>query len=161
MYSSLSGRFWVLVSLSNQVVGITWNFLAVLTWRPRIKIGSADGSGQSLYLHIVLIKQWLHNSLMRSLNVLADPTRQRIVEMLATGALPSGEIARRFDVSAPAISQHLKTLRDAKLVRVRAQAQKRFYELDAEGFDELNNWLNRIRSFWTPKLDALEQELRK
>jgi DNA-binding transcriptional ArsR family regulator len=98
---------------------------------------------------------------MRSLNVLADPTRQRIVEMLAAGALPSGEIARRFDVSAPAISQHLKTLRDAKLVRVRAQAQKRFYELDAEGFDELNNWLNRIRSFWTPKLDALEQELRK
>jgi DNA-binding transcriptional ArsR family regulator len=98
---------------------------------------------------------------MRSLNVLADPTRQRIVEMLATGALPSGEIARRFAVSAPAISQHLKTLRDAKLVRVRAQAQKRFYELDAEGFDELNNWLNRIRSFWAPKLDALEQELRK
>jgi len=121
----------------------------------------ADGSGQRLYLHIALIKQWLQNGLMRSLNVLADPTRQRIVEMLATGALPSGEIARRFDVSAPAISQHLKTLRDAKLVRVRAQAQKRFYELDAEGFDELNNWLNRIRSFWTPKLDALEQELRK
>jgi hypothetical protein len=44
---------------------------------------------------------------------------------------------------------------------LRAQAQKRFYELDAEGFDELNSWLNRIRSFWTPKLDALEQELRK
>jgi DNA-binding transcriptional ArsR family regulator len=98
---------------------------------------------------------------MRSLNVLADPTRQRIVEMLSTGALSSGEIARRFDVSAPAISQHLKTLRDAKLVRVRAQAQKRFYELDAEGFDELANWINRIRSFWSTKLDALEQELRK
>jgi DNA-binding transcriptional ArsR family regulator len=119
------------------------------------------GIGHALYLHIALIKQWLQNSAMRSLNVLADPTRQRIVEMLAAGALPSGEIARRFDVSAPAISQHLKTLRAAKLVRVRAQAQKRFYELDAEGFDELNNWLNRIRSFWTPKLDALEQELRK
>jgi DNA-binding transcriptional ArsR family regulator len=98
---------------------------------------------------------------MRSLNVLADPTRQRIVEMLATGALSSGEIARRFDVSAPAISQHLKTLRDAKLVRVRAQAQKRFYELDPEGLDELADWITRIRSFWSVKLDALAEELGK
>jgi len=98
---------------------------------------------------------------MRPLNVLADPTRQRIVEMLATGSMSSGDIARRFDVSAPAISQHLRTLRDAKLVRVRAQAQKRFYELDPEGVGELANWIARIRSFWSEKLDALEEELRK
>jgi DNA-binding transcriptional ArsR family regulator len=98
---------------------------------------------------------------MRTLNVLADPTRQRIVEMLATGSMSSGEIARRFDVSAPAISQHLRTLRDAKLVRVRAQAQKRFYELDPEGVDELASWIARIRGFWSEKLDALEEELRK
>ena len=93
--------------------------------------------------------------------MLADPTRQRIVEMLATGSMSSGDIARRFDVSAPAISQHLRTLRDAKLVRVRAQAQKRFYELDPEGVGELANWIARIRSFWSEKLDALEEELRK
>jgi len=98
---------------------------------------------------------------MRSLNVLADPTRQRIVEMLATGSLSSGDIARRFDVSAPAISQHLRMLRDARLVRVRAQAQKRFYELDPEGVGELADWITRIRSFWSEKLDALEDELRK
>jgi len=98
---------------------------------------------------------------MRSLNVLADPTRQRIVEMLATGSMSSGDIARRFDVSAPAISQHLRTLRDAKLVRVRAQAQKRFYELDPEGVGELADWIARIRGFWSEKLDALEKELRK
>jgi DNA-binding transcriptional ArsR family regulator len=98
---------------------------------------------------------------MRSLNALADPTRQRIVEMLATGSMSSGDIARRFDVSAPAISQHLRTLRDAKLVRVRAQAQKRFYELDPEGVGELANWIARIRGFWSEKLDALEEELRK
>ena len=97
---------------------------------------------------------------MRSLDVLADPTRQRIVEMLATGSMSSGDIARRFDVSAPAISQHLRTLRDAKLVRVRAQAQKRFYELDPEGVGELADWIARIRSFWSEKLDALEEELR-
>jgi DNA-binding transcriptional ArsR family regulator len=114
-----------------------------------------------LYLHIDLIKYRLHNCRMRSLNVLADPTRQRIVEMLATGSMSSGDIARRFDVSAPAISQHLRTLRDAKLVRVRAQAQKRFYELDPEGVGELANWIARIRSFWSEKLDALEEELRK
>jgi DNA-binding transcriptional ArsR family regulator len=75
--------------------------------------------------------------------------------------MSSGDIARRFDVSAPAISQHLRTLRDAKLVRVRAQAQKRFYELDPEGVGELANWIARIRSFWSEKLDALEEELRK
>ncbi len=98
---------------------------------------------------------------MRSLNVLADPKRQQIVEMLATGSMSSGDIARRFDVSAPAISQHLRTLRDAKLVRVRAQAQKRFYELDPEGVGELATWIARIRSFWSEKLDALEEELRK
>ena len=98
---------------------------------------------------------------MRSLNALADPTRQRIVEMLAAGALSSGDIARRFEVSAPAISQHLRALREAKLVRVRAQAQKRFYELDPEGVGELADWINRIRGFWSEKLDALEQELRK
>jgi DNA-binding transcriptional ArsR family regulator len=84
---------------------------------------------------------------MRSLNVLADPTRQRIVEMLAMGAMSSGDIARRFEVSAPAISQHLKTLRDAKLVRVQPRAQKRFYELDPEGVEELAGWIARIRSF--------------
>jgi len=81
--------------------------------------------------------------------------------MLATGSMSSGDIARRFKVSAPAISQHLKTLRDAKLVRVRAQAQKRFYELDPEGVGELAQWIARIRSFWSEKLDALEEELRK
>ena len=98
---------------------------------------------------------------MRSLNVLADPTRQRIVEMLATGSMSSGDIARRFDVSAPAISQHLRTLRDARLVRVRAQGQKRYYELDPAGVGELSDWIARIRSFWSEKLDALEKELRK
>lgn len=97
---------------------------------------------------------------MRTLNALADPTRQRIVEMLAAGSLSSGDIARRFQISAPAISQHLRTLRDARLVRVRAQAQKRFYELDPEGVGELADWILRIRGFWSQKLDALEGVMR-
>ena len=98
---------------------------------------------------------------MQALTALADPTRQRILEMLAGGALSSGDIAQRFDVSAPAISQHLKTLRDARLVRVRPEKQKRFYELDPQGIGEVANWVNDLRRFWTSKLDALEAELRK
>lgn len=98
---------------------------------------------------------------MPPLSVLADPTRQRIVEMLARGALSSGEIARRFEASPPAISQHLRALREARLVRVRAQAQKRIYELDPAGVGELSAWITRIQSFWSVKLDALEEELRK
>ena len=94
-------------------------------------------------------------------SALADPTRQRIVEMLAGGALCAGDIAGRFDLSPPAISQHLKTLRTAGLVKVRAEAQRRIYELDPKGVSELSDWVARIRAFWTPRLDALEQALRK
>ncbi len=98
---------------------------------------------------------------MQTLSALADPTRQRIVEMLSAGAMSSGDIARKFDMTAPAVSQHLKTLRDAKLVRVRAEAQKRFYELDQEGVMEVADWVNDLRKFWANKLDALEAELLK
>ncbi|HTP75810.1 MAG TPA: metalloregulator ArsR/SmtB family transcription factor [Rhizomicrobium sp.] len=118
-----------------------------------------------LYLRIYLIK-WIHkhnetHEMLPALTVLSDPTRQRIVEMLARGALSSGEIASRFDASPPAISQHLRTLREARLVRVRPQAQKRIYELDPAGVSELSEWIARIQSFWSAKLDALEEELAK
>ena len=93
---------------------------------------------------------------MQTLKALADPTRQRIVEMLAGGALCAGEIASQFDVSAPAISQHLKALREANLVRVRRDAQRRIYELNPRGVRELAAWVDRLRRFWSHKLDALE-----
>ena len=92
---------------------------------------------------------------------LADPTRQRIVEMLAAGALCVGDIAGQFDLSPPAISQHLKALKAAKLVRVRAEAQKRIYELDPQGLADLSDWVAKIRAFWNPRLDALEHALKK
>lgn len=98
---------------------------------------------------------------MTALSALADPTRQRIVEMLAAGALSSGEIASRFELSAPAVSQHLKTLKTARLVRVHADRQRRIYELNPDGVDELAQWVERIRAFWNPKLDALEAALKK
>lgn len=98
---------------------------------------------------------------MQILQALADPTRQRIVEMLAERELPAGSIAEQFDMSAPAISQHLKVLKDAKLVRVRAEAQRRIYALDPAGFDEMDEWLTRIRRFWRGRLDLLERALKE
>jgi DNA-binding transcriptional ArsR family regulator len=97
---------------------------------------------------------------MRSLAALADPTRRRIVEMLAQGQLRAGEIAQRFDMSAPAVSQHLQTLKKAHLVRARVEAQRRIYELDPAGFTEVEQWLHGIKQFWQGRLDALEQQLR-
>jgi DNA-binding transcriptional ArsR family regulator len=98
---------------------------------------------------------------MDSLAALADPTRRQIVETLAQGALSSGEIAGRFTISAPAISQHLKTLREAGLVRVRPQAQRRIYELDPAGVAKLGAWVDQIRRHWAPRLEALEAQLSK
>lgn len=94
-----------------------------------------------------------------SFTALADPTRRRIVEMLGGGELSAGEITRRFDVSAPAISQHLKALKAARLVRVRVDAQRRIYTLDPDGLAEIDAWLAQVRRFWNPRLDALEREL--
>jgi DNA-binding transcriptional ArsR family regulator len=103
----------------------------------------------------------MNGSAVNSLSALADPTRQRIVEMLAGGALSSGEIASRFALSPPAVSQHLKTLKGARLVSVRADKQRRIYQLNPQGVAELSEWIARIRAFWNPKLDALEEALRK
>ena len=97
---------------------------------------------------------------MLAFSALSDATRRQIVEMLAAGELPAGEIARRFEVTAPAISQHLRTLRSAKLVRVRAEAQRRIYALDPAGLSELERWLKQVRRSQNGRLDALERPLR-
>lgn len=98
---------------------------------------------------------------MMAFQALSDPTRQRIVEMLAGGALSSGEIAGHFQLSPPAISQHLKTLKEARLVRVRPDKQRRIYTLDPHGVSEVADWVERIKSFWNPRLDALEAVLKR
>jgi len=98
---------------------------------------------------------------MQHFSALSDPTRQRIVEMLTGGPLTAGEIAGQFPLSPQGISQHLKKLREARLVRVRPLAQQRIYELDPDGVAELSDWIGRIRSFWSAKLDTLEDVLAK
>lgn len=96
---------------------------------------------------------------METFSVLADQTRRRIVELLATGDMAAGEIHGHFRMTGPAVSQHLKVLRDAKLVRVKVDAQRRVYSLDPRGLDELEEWLLGIRKFWNQRLDALERAL--
>jgi DNA-binding transcriptional ArsR family regulator len=96
---------------------------------------------------------------MNPFHALSDPTRRQIVELLGRGERTAGDIGREFAVSAPAISQHLKVLREARLVRVRANRQQRIYSLDADGIAEIDAWLARVREFWNTSLDALEREL--
>jgi DNA-binding transcriptional ArsR family regulator len=97
---------------------------------------------------------------MQSLLAIADPTRRRIVELLAVRERTAGELVAEFDLSAPAISQHLKVLREAGLVTVRAEGQSRVQALNPNGFGPLEAWLETTRSVWSRRLDALERELR-
>ncbi len=90
---------------------------------------------------------------------LADPTRRQIIESLASGETSFGELASQFEMSRPAVSQHLKVLRDAGMVTSRADAQRRIYRLNDRGLDEVDAWLGRVREFWSQRLDTLEQLL--
>jgi DNA-binding transcriptional ArsR family regulator len=97
---------------------------------------------------------------MQSLLAIADPTRRRIVELLAVRERTAGELVKEFDMSAPAISQHLNVLREAGLVTTRAEGQSRIQTLNVGGLDDLEAWLEKTRSVWSRRLDALERELR-
>lgn len=96
---------------------------------------------------------------MEAFAALADPTRRHIVELLADGERSAGDLARRFTLTQPAVSQHLRALRDAGLVRARRDAQRRMYSIDPRGLAEIDAWLSRYRRFWTTHLDALERAL--
>lgn len=99
---------------------------------------------------------------MDTFSALADPTRRHIVEVLAAnGRLSASDISRRFKVSAPAISQHLKALRLAKLVQVEKKAQQRLYTIDPAGIRQMELWAVYMRTLWNErfnKLDALLKE---
>lgn len=97
---------------------------------------------------------------MQSLLAIGDPTRRRIVELLAVRERTAGELVDEFDLSAPAISQHLKVLHQAGLVTVRVEGQTRVQVLNPEGLGDLEAWLEKTRSVWSRRLDALERELR-
>lgn len=90
---------------------------------------------------------------------IADPTRRRVLGLLAERERTAGEIASAFTISRPAVSRHLRLLREAGLVRVRPQAQRRVYALDPRPLDEVDTWLASLREFWEARLDALERHL--
>ena len=90
---------------------------------------------------------------------LADPTRRQIIESLATGETSFGTLADQFEMSRPAVSQHLKVLRDAGIVTSRADAQRRIYRLSDGGLDDVDAWLGKVQTYWLQKLDSLEQAL--
>ncbi|MCF3649278.1 ArsR/SmtB family transcription factor [Synoicihabitans lomoniglobus] len=97
---------------------------------------------------------------MQSLTAIADPTRRRIVELLAEREHTAGELVAKFAMSAPAISQHLKVLREAGLVTVRAEGQSRIQMLNPDGLGDIEAWMQKTRAMWSNRLDALERELR-
>ena len=100
---------------------------------------------------------------MHAFDVLGDPVRRRILELLTRGELSSGRISEvvqaEFGISQPAVSQHLKVLRDSGFATVRADGARRLYAVDAPPFRELDEWLGHFRGFWEQRLDSLETEL--
>lgn len=90
---------------------------------------------------------------------IADPTRREIINLVARQSLNLNAIAENFDVSRPAISQHIKILTECGLITIRQQGRERFCEARLEKLSEVSEWVETYRSFWTAKLDALERFL--
>jgi DNA-binding transcriptional ArsR family regulator len=100
---------------------------------------------------------------VHAFDVLGDPVRRRILELLADGELTSGAIVevirREFGISQPAVSQHLRVLRESGFATVRAEGNRRLYTVDATPLREVDRWLERFRGLWSQRLDALATEL--
>lgn len=100
---------------------------------------------------------------MHAFDVLGDPVRRRILELLADGELSSGEVSAviqgEFGITQPAVSQHLRVLRDAGFATVRPEGARRLYAVNSEPLRDVDVWLERFRRFWTPPLEALATEL--
>jgi DNA-binding transcriptional ArsR family regulator len=98
---------------------------------------------------------------VNALEALADPTRRRIVELLAEGERSAGELAAEFQTSRPGVSRHLRVLREYGLVRSREDGRRRVYELEPGPLAELDGWLQQYRRFWQNRLEALDTEIRR
>ena len=100
---------------------------------------------------------------MHAFDVLGDPVRRRILELLSTGEHSSGDIAdviqREFRITQPAVSQHLQVLRDSGFAAVRREGTRRLYSVESLPLKQVDDWLDRFRGFWEPRLDALATEV--
>lgn len=90
---------------------------------------------------------------------LADPIRRRIVELLAAGERTAGELAEEFEVSRPAVSRHLRVLRESGLVTATAVDRRRVYRLQGDVLDDALAWVEQVRAFWSQRFDALDTEI--
>jgi DNA-binding transcriptional ArsR family regulator len=96
-----------------------------------------------------------------TLQVIAEPRRQAILDLLRGGELPVGELVQQLGISQPLVSKHLRVLKDAGLVQVRGDAQRRLYRIRPEPLAEVDAWLAPYRALWTASLDRLEQHLER
>jgi DNA-binding transcriptional ArsR family regulator len=100
---------------------------------------------------------------MQAFDVLGDPVRRRLLELLAMGEHSSGEmtaiVQHEFGLTQPAVSQHLKVLRESGFASVRVEGTRRIYAVRPAPMQEVDAWLDRFRAFWAPKLDALATEV--
>jgi DNA-binding transcriptional ArsR family regulator len=111
-------------------------------------------------LRLDLIKIMLYNRSMDIFTALAEPTRRTIIEMLATnGPLSATEIYEHFPVSPPAISQHLKVLRETHLVEMEKRAQKRLYRLNPQTLSQFEAWVQQMQQRWEERFAALDTVL--
>jgi DNA-binding transcriptional ArsR family regulator len=102
---------------------------------------------------------------VHAFDVVGDPVRRRILELLADDELTSGALTavvrEEFDISQPAVSQHLRVLRENGFATVRAEGTRRVYAVDPAPLREVDAWLERFRAFWDQRLDALDTEIRR
>ena len=94
-----------------------------------------------------------------SFELLADPTRRRLLDELRKGEHSVGALVERLEMNQPAVSKQLRVLREAGLATVRVDAQRRIYRLNPEGLKEIDAWLAPFRAFWEGRLDAMERTL--
>ena len=93
--------------------------------------------------------------MVKSFEVIAEPNRRRILELLGEGEQPVGALVGELNVSQPTVSKHLKILRQAGLVEVRSEAQRRLYRVRSEPLREMYEWLHQYRRLWESRLDDL------
>ncbi len=106
-------------------------------------------------------KRYVTHTVVEALAAVADPTRRQILALLVDGEVSAGDLAAALSVSRPAVSRHLRVLREAGLVRVRSDGRRRIYALDPEPLRELDAWLEPYRAVWAQRLDALDIEIRR
>jgi len=141
--------------------------VAALTLDDAVRSSALFGAGGLHPKRSTIVDLYKSNLLcsfsVNAFDVLGDPVRRRILELLAEGELTSGAITAvvqaEFGISQPAVSQHLRVLRDSGFATVRPDGARRLYAVDAMPIRELEDWLGRFRTFWEQRLDSLETEL--